>query len=111
MNTSTISYEAKKCLELFTELSTILNSTPSDPAQQPEIDYETTKLATEDARARFRAWGTNIAAFHNSALRTSLDSRLKEAPSILGRTLQVLIDLREYLTDSKCYCSWTFNVF
>lgn len=111
MNTTTVSFEAKKCLELFTGLSTTLNSTPLDPAQRLDLDYEITKLAIEDARARFTAWGTNIAAFHNSAVRTSLDSRLKEAPGILGRTLQVLTDLREYLTDSEWYTLCLYVVF
>ena len=104
MDASTISFEAKKCLELFTELSTLLDLVPSTPTFQlpPGISHEIAKLAIEDSRAKFRAWGTNIAAFHESRLRTSLDSRLKEAPSISARTIQVLADLQEYLTSGGC---------
>lgn len=99
MNVSTISREAKKCLELFTALSSVLSAPP--PNLQSGIDLENTKLAVDDSRARFRAWGTNIAAFHDSKLRTSLDSRLKEAPGILGRATQILKDLQEYLSDGN----------
>ena len=101
MNSPTISVEAKKCLALFEskELSATLKDTTAQPTGG--INREITLLAIDDARARYRAWGTNIAAFHASGLRTSLDSRLKEAPSILSRTLQVLVDLREYLTDGQ----------
>lgn len=79
----------------------MLQNTRVDDTSQRGFDLESTRLTIEDARARFKAWGASIAAFHDGTLRTSLDSRLKEAPGIRGRTLQVLQDLQEYLHDGK----------
>jgi hypothetical protein len=95
---SSISVLANGCLERFKKLVVSLQrpGTPGDAG----FDIESTRLAIEDARARFKAWGTSIAAFHNGRLRTSLDFRLNEAPGIRGRTVQVLRDLQEYLDEA-----------
>ena len=55
----------------------------------------------KDASARFKAWGKGIAAFHDGYVKTSLDSRLREAPEIRGRALQILQYLQEYLHEGE----------
>jgi hypothetical protein len=58
-------------------------------------------LTMQDGRAKFKAWGTNIAAFKDGRHPTSLDSRLKDAPEIRSRLLNVLQYLQEYLNDGQ----------
>lgn len=96
INTSSpISLLSNDCLEIFQELG----GASSNP--QLDFDLDTVQGTIEDARARFRAWGTNIAAFRNGKLRTSLDFRLSEAPGIRNTILQVLKDLKEYLAECE----------
>jgi hypothetical protein len=58
-------------------------------------------LTMQDGRARFKAWGTNIAAFKDGRHPTSLDFRLKDGPEIRSRLLNVLEYLQEYLKDGQ----------
>ena len=98
---SPIYFLAKDCLQRFEGLRDVLHSSQSDKADQLWFDLDFTHNTIEDAQARFKAWGTNIAAFSNGTLRTSLDFRLAEAPGIKRRTLQVLEDLQEYLGEGE----------
>lgn len=74
--------------------------TPEDSVQ---IGYNRNSvlLVMQDGRARFKAWGTNIAAFRDGQLPTSLDFRLKDALEIRSRLLKVLEYLQEYLGDGQ----------
>jgi hypothetical protein len=64
-------------------------------------DRDHALLTMQDARARFKAWGESIAAFHPGSVRTSLDFRLREAPEVRGRALQILEYLQEYLHEGE----------
>jgi Tfp pilus assembly PilM family ATPase len=90
---------ASACRQRFEDLSHTLYSFSSDMSDQPTFDLDSTRNSIEDAKARFKAWATNIAAFRKGTVRTSLDFRLAEAPGIKGGTLQVLEDLEEYLVE------------
>jgi hypothetical protein len=71
--------------------------------QDKSFGYDTylALLSMKDASARFKAWGESIAAFHDGCVKTSLDSRLREAPEIRGRALQILQYLQEYLHEGE----------
>jgi hypothetical protein len=92
---------AKSCLMKFRELSAEFYVFEPDKAEQLGFDLDPTRLVIEEGQARFKAWGSNIAAFRNGKLRTSLDFRLAEASGMKRRTLQVLTDLREYLNEGE----------
>jgi len=96
---SVISLIARACLKKFERLHDILHSLPLDQPGETEFDLQNTRLVVEDAHARFKAWGTNIAAFCDGNLRVSLDFRLNEAPGVKSRAIQILQDLDEYLDD------------
>ena len=98
---STICLLANGCLKKFKRLFDVLNRQYTSIDAQ--VDLDSTRLVIEDAQARFRAWGTNIAAFREGKHRISLDYRLNEAPGIKRRTLQILGDLQEYLGDGKIH--------
>ncbi|KAF4628213.1 hypothetical protein G7Y89_g9937 [Cudoniella acicularis] len=85
---SPISVLAKDCLKQLEGLCDIVGRLLPDKAEELGFDLDSMRLTVEDARARFKAWGTNIAAFRPRTLRTSLDFRLAEAPGIKRRTLQ-----------------------
>src|SRR3954466_15718302 len=96
---SPIYASASACRRKFEELSHVLHGMFTNRKDQLTFDLDYTHNLVEDAKARFKAWGTNIAAFRHGTLRTSLDSRLSKAPGIRDSTLQVLGDLQEYLTE------------
>lgn len=90
---------AKDCLRRFDGLYVALRNWHQNDSQQSTFDLGFMQSTIEDAHTRFRAWGTNIAAFRNEKSRTSLDFRLAEAPRIKYRTVQVLEDLQQYLIE------------
>ncbi|KFZ13509.1 hypothetical protein V502_06562 [Pseudogymnoascus sp. VKM F-4520 (FW-2644)] len=90
---------AKDCLCRFEGLYVALHNSDLDGSQQLTFDLGSMQSTIEDAHTRFRAWGTNIAAFRNGTSRASLDFRLAEAPRIKYRTMQVLEDLKQYLSE------------
>lgn len=90
---STLYVLATGCRKLFLEITT-----NKDHALKIEDGAAVTSV--EDLSARFLAWGTNIAALHDSHRRTSLDFRLRQAPDISERARSILEELSEYLTDS-----------
>lgn len=55
----------------------------------------------EDARVRFKAWATNIAALQQPILQSSLDARLKEATDIRQRVLKILAELKNSLETGR----------
>ena len=49
----------------------------------------------EDNLTRFRIWAGNIGAFHSLPSRASADSRLREAPEVRSRIIELLDDICE----------------
>lgn len=96
---SSIYLLAKDCLRRFDGLYVALRNSHQNGSQQFTFDVGFMQSTIEDAHTRFRAWGTNIAAFRDGKFRTSLDFRLAEAPRIKYRTMQVLEDLQQYLSE------------
>jgi len=96
---NSISSLSQDCLKRFEEICGILQDLDQETAIRNGYDRNPVLLALQDARARFKAWGTSIAGFRKPHLPTSLDFRLREAPEIRTRLLQVLEYLQEYLND------------
>lgn len=94
-----ISALALDCLSRFDKICDDLQSLGQETAKGNGYDRNLVFLAMQDARVRFKAWGNNIAAFRKGHLPSSLEFRLREAPEIRTRLLQVLDYLREYLND------------
>ncbi|CAG8953279.1 hypothetical protein HYFRA_00003486 [Hymenoscyphus fraxineus] len=96
---SAIAPLANECLKIFQNLL--------DTSQKchPDFEIDNVRTTIDEARARFKAWGINIAAFRSAEIRTSLDSRLSEAPAIRSTILQILEDLKGYLTESRLIVS------
>lgn len=88
------------CQIAFKELLDILHTQANDPGHHA-LSFEVYQPAIEDANARFNAWGTNIAAFRDGSSRISLDYRMREAPEIKRRALQILEDVQDYLKDGE----------
>jgi hypothetical protein len=100
---SAVSLLSKDCLRRFHHICDVLPALkPSENEYQvPDYDRDHALLTMQDARTRFKAWGESIAAFHPGSVRTSLDSRLREAPEVRGRALQILEYLQEYLHEGE----------
>jgi hypothetical protein len=100
---SAISLLSKGCLKRFRYIDGLLQDLEASNGEDEIFGYDThlALLTMQDARARFKAWGESIAAFHDGLARTSLDFRLREAPEIRGRALQILGYLQEYLYEGE----------
>lgn len=96
---NSISSLSQDCLRRFEGICDELQKLDQETASKNRYDRNLVLLALQDARARFKAWGTSIAGFRKPHLPTSLDFRLREAPEIRTRLLQVLEYLQEYLND------------
>jgi len=90
---------ANRCRTCFQEICLTLGNLAPEEAIKAGIERETTLLFFQDAKAKFNAWGSNIAAFHSIFIPTSLGFRLRDAPEIRKRVWQVLEELLEYLID------------
>ncbi|TVY80276.1 NAP1-binding protein [Lachnellula suecica] len=99
-SSTTISSLALDCLEYFEAICNLLKSPDQKRASQDGYDINHVVLAMQDGRAKFKAWGSNIAAFREKLHPTSLEFRLKDAPEIRSRLMQVLVYLQEYLQDA-----------
>lgn len=69
----------------------MVNSTGGE-AIDAGFDCDPSLTEISDALSRFKAWGGNIAAFQKGHLKSSLDTRLKEAKEIRERILKILRD-------------------
>lgn len=94
-----ISAQALYCLRRFETICDELQNIEQETAIQNGYDRNLVLLTMQDSRAKFKAWGTSIAAFRKGHVPTSLDFRLRDAPEIRSRLLQVLEYLGEYLND------------
>lgn len=91
-----LSLDCQKC---FGRICDELQSLEQDEANQNGYNRNFILLSSQDSRAKFKAWGTSIAALRKPSLPTSLEHRLRDAPEIRSRLLQVLTYLHEYLND------------
>ena len=96
----TISARCRGCIEHYHFLCDKLEECATDQAANVGFDKVLALATMEDARSRFKAWATNIAALQKPSMKSSLDSRLSEATQIRRRILSILADLKESL--SKC---------
>lgn len=78
-----------------------MTEAPSEAATQTHFAREDVLAKIQDARPRFKAWATNIAALQEGHLKSSLDFRLQEATEIRLRILKVLESLKESLSESE----------
>jgi hypothetical protein len=75
----------------------------SEILKEPRSQYET-ELSYEEATGelgRLRIWAGNIGALQDSHLPTSLEYRLREAPKLVTRILNILEDVSDSLEDGK----------
>lgn len=93
----TINLEARICLRELEKICADLRNLAPDEALTAGFDRHVACLNFEDSRAKFKAWGVNIAAFRSESRQTSLQFRLRNAPDIQKRVSQVLAELQEYL--------------
>lgn len=98
-----ISPQALYCLRRFETICDELRNIEQETAIQNGYDRNLVLLAMQDSRAKFKAWGTSIAAFRQGHVPTSLDFRLRDALEIRSRLLQVLEYLGEYLNDGQSH--------
>jgi len=64
----------------------------------------TSQLSPDDCAAqlgRFRIWALNIGALQDAHLPTSLEYRLREAPKLVDRIVELLEDIEESIEDGK----------
>lgn len=91
---------ARDCVTRYESLHDHLQTINHDQASNYAFDRDVVLASTQDARVRFKAWATNIAALQEAHLKSSLDSRLREATEIRGRLLKILEGLRESLIEA-----------
>ncbi|KFZ00936.1 hypothetical protein V501_10348 [Pseudogymnoascus sp. VKM F-4519 (FW-2642)] len=97
---SPISSQARYCLKRFETICDELQNLKEETAIQNGYNRNLVLLTMQDSCAKFKAWGTSIAAFRNVHVPTSLDFRLRDALEIRSTLLGVLEYLGEYLDDA-----------
>ncbi|MAD85559.1 MAG: hypothetical protein CL912_21575 [Deltaproteobacteria bacterium] len=99
-STRTISYLAKECIKEYDLLCAALKETTGASAAASGFSRDDILIKIQDARVRFKAWATNIAALQGGHLKSSLDFRLREATEIRSRLLKILESLRDSLSEA-----------
>jgi hypothetical protein len=92
-----IAESAKECLAGLISLSESLES----PDSQEKFDLSFDESCGHVGR--FRIWANNIGALQDASRTTSLEYRLRDAPKIVRRILELLEDVEETLSDSMLY--------
>lgn len=87
MTSTTIADAAHRCLASFDAIS------QSSAAHVPE------SLPSEDARSRYQIWASNLGSLHPGTDRRSADYRLREAPEVVERIVELLEELAEINSD------------
>ncbi|KAG4444165.1 hypothetical protein IFR05_000394 [Cadophora sp. M221] len=100
-STTTISSLAKECVKRYDTLCTILRETDSETDTAHGFVRDDVLIRIQDARPRFKAWATNIAALQEGHLKSSLDFRLREAEEVRSRVLKILDSLKESLNEAE----------
>ena len=70
----------------YQALSLLVTATDPDPTLQGIV---------EDVHGRFKVWADNIGAFHDQESRASIDSRLRNAPSMRQSVKSGLLRLED----------------
>ena len=71
----------------------------------------TSELSSDGCTAqlgRFRIWALNIGALQDAHLPTSLEYRLREAPKLVDRIVELLEDIEESIEDGKASNDFKF---
>lgn len=95
-----ISSQATACLRYFDDICKVLQTFTPETEHPSGFDRDMTLFDMQDASAKFKGWGSNIAAF-KAYHPASLDSRLREAHDMRVRILKFLSYLQEYLQDAS----------
>ncbi|CZT12877.1 uncharacterized protein RAG0_16547 [Rhynchosporium agropyri] len=99
--TATISSLAKECLKRYDGLYDTLRQMTPDAEVSNGFVGDNVLIRVQDARPRFKAWATNIAALHEGHMKSSLEFRLREATEIRSRVLKILGSLKESLVEAE----------
>ena len=99
-STGTISYLAKECIKEYDSVCAALKETTAASITASGFSRDDILINIQDARVRFKAWATNIAALQGGHLRSSLEFRLREATEVRSRVLKILESLRESLSEA-----------
>jgi hypothetical protein len=87
MNARTITDAAQRCLASFDAID--LASAAGVPGCP----------SNEDGRSRYHIWASNLGSFHPGTDRRSADHRLREAPEVVERIVELLDELTEINSD------------
>jgi len=87
MASTTIADAAHKCLASFDDIAQV------PVAGKPE------RLHSEDGRSRYHIWASNLGSLHPGTDRRSADYRLREAPEVVERIVELLDELTEINSD------------
>lgn len=88
---------SRECIQIFKELRAAL--TDSETASKAGI----TLTDCDDQLEKFKSWANNLGALQRTSAPSSLDQRLKLAPTISKQILQLLEDLKEAISDGVFY--------
>jgi hypothetical protein len=92
---SPIAESAKHCLAGLTSLCDTLKD--PDTCSKFDLSYDESCGHV----GRFRIWANNIGSLQDVSKTTSLEYRLRDAPKIIQRILELLEDINESLDDGK----------
>jgi hypothetical protein len=81
---------AHDCIASFNEIVKIVD-TPERESSQTATGWS----QNEDGRSRFQIWMSNLGAAHPASDRRSADYRLREAPEVVDRIVELLEELTE----------------
>jgi hypothetical protein len=98
---SQISSLCHRCLAGYQDLSEKIRDTEVEEAIERGFNRDEKLMASQDAKARFRAWAVNIAALQKIHLRSSLDFRLKDAAELRQRIVKILEELVKSLENAS----------
>lgn len=87
MTLNTIADAAHRCLASF------------DAISQASAAHALGSLPTEDGRSRYNIWASNLGSLHPGTDRRSADYRLREAPEVIERIVELLDELTEINSD------------
>jgi hypothetical protein len=87
MTSATVVDAAHRCLASFDTISQISDGHVSG------------SLPSEDGRSRYHIWASNLGSLHPGTDRRSADYRLREAPEVVERIVELLEELTEINSD------------
>lgn len=87
---SPVAVGARSCMELLENLVKLSGDSDIVP-----------KADVVDVLSRFKLWAGNMGALHPSAIKTSLDFRLRDNPKVSNRIAELLEELVDYIEDGE----------